>query len=622
MSKITVAIIGAGPRGLSIIERLTALYHNFPDTGNIDVLLIDPNLPGMGVHGIQQPDHLLVNTVACQITLFGDETIKNVGPIRTGPNFYQWVIKQGYRNLGGAFIQASPSEGEEINENDYLPRRLLGEYLAWGYQEFTRTLPPGMHIQEIRQRSVDLCIHDNGKTDIILAGGERYSADFIYLTTGHSKNMKSLDDHHLQFFTVTNRLKNGLLHYYADPYPVSVLDNISPEARVLVQGIGLTAYDVLSQLTYGRGGSFKKADGRLRYIASGREPRVSIFSRHALPFSSRAQNQKGISEQYKPSFFTFDKLRDIRMQNTMAEGSPKLDFETQVLPLLLKEMSYVYRCTLDGCWHDAELYKATNEDTQIIEALLYPHRDTTFSSLNHYTKFFIAHLEKDLQAAKSGNVKGPVKAATDVLRDVRDILRAAIDFGGLTAASHKRFIEHFTPIFNRISVGPPMQRNLELQALMDAGIVTLAGGPSSTLVLNSRTGHFEVHTKFTNEQCIIKGDVLIKAKIDHFSILEDETPLIRNLVAQGIFRPFINEEYHVGGIDIDQKQHPINSKGQVLNTIWILGNPAEGPNFYTYVLARPRVNSRLIQDAGRCVIDMYQQLQCRYSANSRLAHAY
>ncbi|WP_246046907.1 hypothetical protein [Bartonella mastomydis] len=158
-----------------------------------------------------------------------------------------------------------------------------------------------------------------------------------------------------------------------------------------------------------------------------------------------------------------------------------------------------------------------------------------------------------------------------------------------------------------------MQRNKELKALMEAGIVTLAGGPSPTLVLNANTGRFEIHSIFQDESSLVEGDVLIKAKIDSFSLFNDNSSFIRNLVSQGIIRPFINHGYHPGGIDIDCHQHPINTEGQVQNTLWVLGNPVEGINFYTYILPRPFVNSRALQDAGRCVIDMYEQLFHRYS---------
>ncbi|WP_254901524.1 FAD/NAD(P)-binding protein [Lonsdalea britannica] len=227
----------------------------------------------------------------------------------------------------------------------------------------------------------------------------------------------------------------------------------------------------------------------------------------------------------------------------------------------------------------------------------------------------MAHLTDDLHAAEQGNVEGAVKAATDVIRDVRDILRGAIDFGGLTGESHQRLLEHYSPIFNRIAVGPPLARNRELLALMGAGVVKLAGGPASTLLLNARSGCFEMNSTFAEANSRTEYDVLIKAKIDSFSVLHDDSLFIRNLIAHGVIRPFINQGYHPGGIDIDRNQHPISRQGETQTSLWALGILAEGPNFYTYVLPRPQVNSRALQDAGRCVIDMYQQLEQLYAIN-------
>lgn len=76
-----------------ILERFLTLYCHYPLSGDIDILLIEHNEMRTGTHSVCQPDHLLVNTVACQITLFADDTVKGIGPIRKGPNFYQWAIQ-------------------------------------------------------------------------------------------------------------------------------------------------------------------------------------------------------------------------------------------------------------------------------------------------------------------------------------------------------------------------------------------------------------------------------------------------------------------------------------------------------------------------------------------------
>lgn len=606
MARTTIAILGMGPRGLSILERLITLYHHSPHPEGMEILLVDPNEIGAGAHSRQQPDHLLVNTVASQITLFGDESVKNTGPVRRGLNFFEWAKAHGYRN----------NNGTEIQENDYLPRRLLGEYLVWGYHEITRGLPHDLVIRHRPHRATNLALQDNRKAQISLQGGTIISADFVFITTGHGRNMLSIDDHVLLQFVAANRTNNPHLEYFSTPYPTTMLDDISSQSRVLIQGMGLTAYDVLSQLTYGRGGIFTEEEGRLRYTPSGREPAIALFSRQALPFSSRGRNQKGVGGQYHPAFITLAALDMLRQQNRSATGSSKLDFEKQILPLLVKEMCYVYRSTLEKHWPDAATYQEDPEDRERILTLFYPHQDQSFASLEDYTAFFMAHLIDDLHAAEQGNVEGAVKAATDVIRDVRDILRSAIDFGGLTGESHQRLLEHYSPIFNRIAVGPPLARNRELLALMEAGIVKLAGGPASTLLLNARSGCFEINSTFAETNSRTEYDVLIKAKIDSFSVLHDDSPFIRNLIAQGVIRPFINQNYHPGGIDIDRNQHPISRQGETQTSLWALGILAEGPNFYTYVLPRPQVNSRALQDAGRCVIDMYQQLEQLCSMNN------
>ncbi|WP_246046906.1 hypothetical protein [Bartonella mastomydis] len=107
-------------------------------------------------------------------------------------------------------------------------------------------------------------------------------------------------------------------------------------------------------MTYGRGGNFTEDSGQLHYIPSGKKPTIALFSRQTLPFSSRGVNQKGDGEQYVPSFLTLDAIHHLRMQNSIATGSPQINFKTQILPLLLKEMSYVYRSTQLGRWLSPE----------------------------------------------------------------------------------------------------------------------------------------------------------------------------------------------------------------------------------------------------------------------------
>lgn len=609
MKKMTVAILGMGPRGLSILERICALHTEYAINEHMQIIIIDKNAMGVGAHSLSQPDHLLVNTVACQITLFGDATVKNAGPFRPGPCFHQWANNQGYRKVGDRYIKSET--GLAIDANDYLPRRLLGEYLNWAYERILKNLPASLTVTQVNQQATNLFIQQDKRSAIVLEDNQRIVADFVYLTTGHGDNMKTLEDHYVEKFIASSNKQNELLEYYSTPYPVDRLNKIHSRAKVIVQGIGLTAYDVISQLTLGRGGRFVTDNGMLRYHPSGNEPDIFIYSRQALPFSSRGMNQKGISGQYRPRFLTSAAINEFRVQNLIHNATSKINFIEQIFPLLHKEMCYVYRSTLEGKWQEPTTYVADVHDAAVIDSILYPHRNQEHASLEEYSQWFIDFLRDDLHESDKGNVKGPVKAATDIIRDVRDILRGAIDNCGLDAKSHQYFIEQINPVFNRIAVGPPKLRNEQLLALMHANIVRLAGGKDPRLMMNEYEGKFEVHSEFKDESSVVKADVLIKAKIANFSPLHDVSTLMRNMTINGIVRPFMNDGYHPGGLDIDINQHPINCLGETQESIWVLGNPAEGANFYTYVLPRPLVNSRFLVDAGRCVTDMYQQLHHR-----------
>jgi hypothetical protein len=93
-----------------------------------------------------------------------------------------------------------------------------------------------------------------------------------------------------------------------------------------------------------------------------------------------------------------------------------------------------------------------------------------------YPEWVRAFLVDDLAASQLGLLQSPYKAALEVCRDLRDVIRYAVDFDGLTDASHREFYSSYAPLFNRLVGGPVMGRNRELIALLDAGIVRLPGG--------------------------------------------------------------------------------------------------------------------------------------------------
>ncbi|MGF6873436.1 FAD/NAD(P)-binding protein [Paraburkholderia sp. MM5477-R1] len=578
--KKSVVVIGVGPRGLGVLERLHAhcISGSLPE--ELSIHLIDAVGEGQGVHETAQPDYLLVNTVAGQITVFADPTVADAGPVVFGPSLAQWA---------------------NVDSNIYLPRATLGKYLRFAYRYFVDLLSASIPLHEHKTSASRVSRNDDGSYCVSLDNGEKIHADFLFLCTGHGSNRLNEEEEEIQRWVSSMAYKNPSARYIPRCYPLSILDGIPSDVRVGIRGIGLSANDVVAALTAGRGGIFfRTKHGELRYAVSGREPSLYIFSRQSIPFSARAINQKGVAGQHKAAFLTRDAIDLARARR----GRYQLNFRQDLLPLLISEMCLAMRRAQSINTASLFIDGPTTEEKELVYRLLCPNDDRQFSDIATYQTYIVGLMQADLQQANRGNVDDPIKAATDVIRDVRDNLRYAIEQRGLTAESHREFFEQFVPAMNRIAVGPPKERVEEWLALIDAGVLKLAGGPGATMERSDSDGCFLVKTQFAAQVHVAKVDVVVDARIEPISLAYDNSPLLLALQDDGLVRPFFNGEFGAGGIDVDSNNHPRNAEGVLAPNMWALGNLAEGANFYTYILPRPMVSSRFIHDAGRAVLEM------------------
>ncbi|WAL39483.1 FAD/NAD(P)-binding protein [Brevibacterium sp. BRM-1] len=91
-----IAIVGGGPRGISLVERLGAVLgaSGEPAPGErLDLHLIDEHEPGAGdVWRTGQTRLLCMNTLAHAVTLFTEPGASVRGPVREGPTLYEWML--------------------------------------------------------------------------------------------------------------------------------------------------------------------------------------------------------------------------------------------------------------------------------------------------------------------------------------------------------------------------------------------------------------------------------------------------------------------------------------------------------------------------------------------------
>lgn len=546
----TLAIIGAGPRGLSVLERLIALH--VPGR-TLRVEMVDPQLPGVGAHPITQPDYLLANTVAGQITVFRHDDPDAAPGGVTGPSLAEWA---------GCATDV------------YLPRRRLGEYFAFAFEHLRRRLPAGLELHVHRASAQRLSRTAQG-WDLDLDDGTVVRTDFVVLASGHGTNRPTADEDRLSEFAASARSAGRATAFLPRVYPLSALETIQPGSRVAVRGMGLSAIDVVLALTVGRGGRFVRgADGERVYRASGAEPVIGVYSRYGRAFWPRARNQKSPADVYRPEHLTVDHVRSLR-----ARG--KIDFGRDIVPLLLRDIER------------ASSRLAPHADLRAIADALTSPIPAGSPDPAVAQRRLVEFYRLDERRAAAGNMHDPFKAGADAIRDLRNEIRTVVEHGGLTAESHRQFVEVYAPLLHVISAGPPRVRAREWRALFDAGVLRMLPSPS-TLHLDADRGRFVLQS---DGHAPAEVDVVVSGAVEAFLPERDASALVRDLLVDGHARIYLNDGYHPGGFDIDAAGRLRDARGSVHPDLFAVGNPTEGPHYFTNMLPAPGLASRITADA-------------------------
>ena len=130
-----------------------------------------------------------------------------------------------------------------------------------------------------------------------------------------------------------------------------------------------------------------------------------------------------------------------------------------------------------------------------------------------YESTVYATVAADASEALVAGGASPVKTALETLRALRDTLRMAIEFKGLSLASHLDFLANLQSRFARLVAGPPVFRSQQLLALVDAGILKLPFGPSPE-VLPAQGGGVLVRSTALEQPFELVVDRLVRAHLD------------------------------------------------------------------------------------------------------------
>jgi len=614
---VSVALVGAGPRGTSVLERLCASAPELLAPGvRLTVHVVDPAPPGPGrVWRTAQSPHLLMNTVASQVTLFTDESVDCSGPICPGPSLHAWA-------------------GGELGPDDYPTRAQYGRYLEWVFREAVRAAPDAVRVEVHTARAIRLDDASDGHQTLALSTGRTLSGlAAVVLTQGHLPMLADPAEQRLAAYAE----RHGLRHIPpANPADVD-LSPLTPGEPVLLRGLGLNFFDHMALLTTGRGGRFVQAAEGLRYLPSGEEPRLYAGSRRGIPYQARGDNAKGPYGRHTPLVLTDDAISGFRKR---ADSGDAPDFLREIWPLVAKEVETVYyegllrrpprrsqqpdlpnlpdvpdlpdlrdfsdlrdfRDRFLAVPHRSPQEAALLDEFGIAPAdrwswdrMSRPYAEHSFTGPGAWRAWLLGRLRDDAEQASLGNVEGPLKAALDVLRDLRNELRRIVDHGGLSGDSRRAHLDRwYTPLNAFLSIGPPRRRVEEMAALIEAGVLDVLG---PRLEVRAEDGAWVAHSPDVPGS-VVRTTTLVEARLPEPDVRRTADELLGRLLKTGQCRPHTVDGYETGGLDVTPRPYRlIDRQGRAHARRFAFGVPTEGVHWVTAAGARPGVDSVTLSDA-------------------------
>lgn len=649
MQERRVAVVGAGPRGTSFLERLLAAVEHAPGEASetaLRLLVIDPAPHGPGrVWNPRQSPLYLMNTPASFPTAApaGDTQVR-LPASSVSRSFAQW--REGH----AAEATASPVRSDSFEppvfhgvdhggqDSDYPTRAAYGQYLSWLHAEVCAALQrhSGITVEHIQAEVTGL---RRGQTGYELTLGNdddalRLRADQVVLALGHIP--AGLNESGEHFTAVAAELG---LHYQPPAIPTEVDYHALPAGEnVLVRGMGLNFFDLMIQASVGRGGVFhehpdRPAGQRLEYLATGDEPHLVAGSRRGTPYRA-----KSTALTTAPGFAPVGVTLHHLSADAVAEAERRhdvLDFFAHLWPLIQRDVLRTYYRTLERI--APELFSADFPsaldallaDTHLGEAVLQarghrllrehapdvlwfdirslgrPFGGLTFDSAEQYQQHMETYLEDDAVTSAAGT-QSPVKMAIGALHLARMEVKALISQGRVSQSSQISEIEGwFESLVEGLASGPPLQRIEELAALTRAGVVEFLG-PEPIFDVDRETGCFTAESPAVAAPAY-EARWLLEAMMPANRVQLSRSPLVAGLLRSGMARPRelvdASGAPRAGkGFDVTPLPHRlISADDAAVEEIYVLGLQLSSVQWGTAIAAEaggdPESSARSLADA-------------------------
>lgn len=525
-----IAIIGAGPRGVGILERISA---GAPEllTGALEVHLVDPHPAGAGrIWRDAQSPLLAMNSMAADVTMWTDDSVVCEGPIVPGPSFWEWA-------QAGPDVTGWPAdmvaELRAVTASTFPSRRLQSRYLEGVLRTVVRGLPPQVTVQVHPVAATG--VTERGDRQVVaLAGEPPLVVDAVVLASGHLDATPAPAEQEL----LERARARGLRYVPPEQTTDTDLSIVEPGETVLARGLGLAFVDLVVLLFEGRGGRF---DGG-RYVPSGREPVLVAGSPRGAPYHAKPEYQLRAGRPPTPHFLTPE----------VTDALPRpLHLVRDLGPLIAKEIAFGWYHELflghpelvTLSWSEflaryTERAWGTPEMAELLVAAVPDRLDRIdFDALNSPFAGLAADSLEELQARARERIAEDLRqhrderhtphlgAFTAMLTVYGEIMRVQPD---LAPESATRDLPRWQSFFNSVASGPPGFRVEQILALSEAGYLRFLG-PGMEVTLDDE-GFRAVSDAVPDE---VRSTILIDARLADPSLDRTADPLLASLLAAG-----------------------------------------------------------------------------------------
>lgn len=537
----TLAILGAGPRGVGILERIAENLGQFGG-GGLSIHLIDPHPPGGGrIWRDAQSGLLKLNSMAEDVTMFTDDSSTIDGPVAHGPSLIDWAEQV---RAGAISVDVDPevrAELDALTGGSFPTRRLQSVYLDWFYRRAVARLTEQVSLHVHRATVLGVDGEPGAVQTVRLDDGEQVEADVVIYALGHTGREPEPQHLQLQHFAE----QHGALYVPPDFTADTDLSGIRPGEDVIVRGMGLASVDLVVLLTQGRGGRFEGG----RYLPSGREPRLFLGSRRGVPYHSKISSTLA-APRAQAKYFTAEIARRLEAEHD------RLSFQDDFWPLIAKELLWGYYSELfvghpervSGEWEGFQArfdpldwdasglrdlvaeYVPDPLDRLHLPDLDRPLDGLAFASREAVQAHVAEYIRRDLLLRSAPEHSATLALFYSLLYSLFD-LSTVITSPKWSAKSRAVDLgERWLGYFSYIASGPPPHRLEELLALADAGVVVFLG--AEVEVRAEASGLFVASSPYVpGEQ---EARVLVDARLPATRVGASDNPALRSLVESGV----------------------------------------------------------------------------------------